>query len=271
MANREKVFDDPLAAFAAAPAPAPTNSAPSASAAAATLIDDSIRTVNTDKVTLKQKPVKAAVVKESVESIFEPSAAPASTVTKESKGLGFGVSLWDNQPTPAASITGDVLSNASSTTFESGIFAKKAGDAIDVPKYSKPKAAEGSRFRVAAEENDDSFEDLKVGKLVEREDTESDALLFGKTNVIQGAKGVVETKTAFSKARRDDFDLVSNDTIANLETATVERKAAQPSTVFTAPSFLDATVTQADEVDLSSLDINAYINQNSSSAGGLFD
>jgi hypothetical protein len=271
--SREKVFDDPLMAFASATEasePVGTKQA----AANASLFgesDETIRTINTDKVNLKQKKAAAAEpTKVAPESIFD-STTPTGAVptsTKESKGLGFGTALWDNQPISASN---DVLfgANTSASSLDSGIFSKQAAPAsVDtVPKVGKG----GSKFRVAAEENDDAFEDLKVGKLVEREDTSNDAELFGKARVVQGAKGVVETQRAFAKTKRDDFDLVSNDTIANLESATVERKAAAPSSVFTNPSLLSAQVTQADEVDLSTLDINAYINQQSSSQGGLFD
>jgi hypothetical protein len=267
--SREKVLDDPLAAFAqtapVVPKAAEVNPAMTA--------NEEIRTINTDKVNLKQKPTKSAAttLKEPTESIFDPSPTVQSNLTKESKGLGFASALWDNTPISAG---GDVLEGSSGvSSTDTGIFTKKSADPV-VQDYSRLKSksstADGGKFRVAAEENDDTFEDLKVGKLVEREDTATDFELFGRTKVVQGAKGAVETQQAFSKSRKDDFDLVSNDTIANLESATVEKKA-KPTTVFTSPSFLDAQVTRAEEVDLSALDINAYISQNSASEGGLFD
>lgn len=62
--------------------------------------------------------------------------------------------------------------------------------------------------------------------------------------------------------------------ISQLEEATVEKKV--PATVFTRPSFVHEESAPAasptDDLDLSKLDLDAYINaQSGSSGGGLFD
>ena len=279
MSTREKVFDDPLLAFMTPSSAAVMKTEPIISTARPVVTqDESIRTINTDKVTLKSKVSKTAptAATPTIDSIFEPTSAvpnPSNTSVPGSKGLGFDVAVWDSRPVTSNI---DVLATTSPTSSSS-----------DAGLFSRPVATEGSRstaeqaeafrpkihgrFKVTAEDNDEHFSDLLVSNLVEQEDTTADIALFGKTSVVQGAKGAVATQKAFAGARKDDFELESNDVIANLEKATVERKTKPATTVFNTRSFLDATEEPAQDIDLSTMDLNAYISQNSESQGGLFD
>lgn len=120
------------------------------------------------------------------------------------------------------------------------------------------------------QKDDDDISDLKVSKLLEKEE-DLDFNLFGKIESAEVVQQRVQ-KRLNDLEREDDFlrqldELTSK---ASLSTSPAPLTSSTKATSTVNASVSSASTTSS-EFDISSFDINAYIAQESNESGGLFD
>jgi len=293
-------FDDPLSMFAAeqqpvVKAPAPQTTAPTPVAEGEPVV---FRQVDASKVVFKEK--KAPKPTSSSESFGTSPAVAAPEVTESTKGLGFGVSLWENT-TQAPSKTFDVLAevqqqSTSSSSEGDGLFSSTARapkPVVLAPSSSSSSSLSAgsssssstSRVRVGGVQDDSKLDDLSTSTaFLEREnDDELDYGLFGKSNAAASQKSTAATSLLSAttssnssikpplKARKDDFELESAETLEKMEALTLA-KEKEPSIITPVAAPSSAAAKPATDIDMSALDLDSYIAQQSSNTGGgLFD
>ncbi len=192
--------------------------------------------------------------------------------------------IWSNEfPT---NNTKDILSEVTSSQniSDHGIFAKnvplptQAQSSLLSPTLptSKPKTI--SKINIIGMTDDDDLGGLGVGKILEKEDN-LDYETFGKKSIAQGVTTTTKTvkttvtttttKVPVTSPTADDFVVESNDMLAKLEAATtnaamtVKEKSSKN-------TFVMADIPSVD-IDITKLDLNAYLEENSKAGGGLFD
>lgn len=256
------LMGDPATSAGSLPTPGPTLSHPISTS------DGSLRAIDTSKVTLKEKKKKDVPITESSATTKEPINLNPSNVA--AKGLGFGVALWETQK-PSSTQSADLFGtlDIGPTNQKDSLFFDKQGSKPDDDEFKPVSSGKVlGRFKVAAEENDDELGDLKIKSITEKEDS-LDFDLFGKSSIVQGGKERANNEKAISKIKKEDLEIEGSDVISQLEAVTVERR---PQTIFTSVALPTETdVSESADLDLSALDLNAYISSNSSSSGGLFD
>jgi hypothetical protein len=120
------------------------------------------------------------------------------------------------------------------------------------------------------QKDDDDISDLKVSKLLEKEEN-LDFNLFGKIESAEVVQQRVQMRLN-DLEREDDFlrqldELTSK---ASLSTSPAPMVSSTKATSTVSASASSASTTSS-EFDISSFDINAYIAQESNESGGLFD
>lgn len=190
-------------------------------------------------------------------------------------GLGRNLNLWDNQTKPKQSL--DSLFDDSPSTFsndDGGLFSSpsKVKDLNSVLTNSQTAS---NNLRVYAEDDDDDIENLKVSKLLQREE-EADFETFGNSSNASRSKSKTSAKVKYAK---EDLDISTFDKVSNLEQGIEEDELSKylaslnSSTVTKKKdsSTFDLNNSDAAEIDISSLDLNDYIAKQQSNSGGLFD
>jgi hypothetical protein len=243
---------------------------------------ETLKTISETKVndteTLKtiSDTVKIKKISSSPKPIVEPTSAiadPTSTVTSEkvvAPNTIVPVQLSANIPT-SNSKPEDVFSFLSKPSTEDdgeNLFA------IPVKNTStkSPVNTKSVAVKYDFNKDDEDISDLNVTKLLEKED-DLDYKLFGKTESVEQQQAKV--KSRLNDINREDDFLRELDVLT--KKAAVSSKA-QTTTKTTTDFDLDFLGTEkksssksTKEIDISSLDLNAYIEQESSSGGGLFD
>ena len=204
--------------------------------------------------------------------------------TSEPETVFTQADIWSNEfPT---NNTKDILSEVTSSQniSDHGIFAKN----VPLPAQaqtslqsstlptSKPKTI--SKINIIGMADDDDLGGLGVGKILEKEDN-LDYETFGKKSIAQGVTTTTKTvkttvtttttKVPVNASTSDDFVVESKDMLAKLETATINAAVASKER----PSknvFVMADIPSVD-IDITKLDLNVYLEENSKGGGGLFD
>lgn len=204
--------------------------------------------------------------------------------TSEPETVFTQADIWSNEfPT---NNTKDILSEVTSSQniSDHGIFAKN----VPLPAQaqtsllsstlptSKPKTI--SKINIIGMADDDDLGGLGVGKILEKEDN-LDYETFGKKSIAQGVTTTTKTvkttvtttttKVPVNASTSDDFVVESKDMLAKLETATINAAVAskeRPSK----NAFVMADIPSVD-IDITKLDLNVYLEENSKGGGGLFD
>lgn len=204
--------------------------------------------------------------------------------TSEPETVFTQADIWSNEfPT---NNTKDILSEVTSSQniSDHGIFAKN----VPLPAQaqtsllsstlptSKPKTI--SKINIIGMADDDDLGGLGVGKILEKEDN-LDYETFGKKSIAQGVTTTTKTvkttvtttttKVPVNALTSDDFVVESKDMLAKLETATINAAVAskeRPSK----NAFVMADIPSVD-IDITKLDLNVYLEENSKGGGGLFD
>lgn len=278
--NRE-AFEDPLSGLTTSSGPlSPTDlPAPVLKPAAVPVVTSSsdtgsLKQLDFDKVKLKtaKKEIAPASVSEEKVEIISP---------EKDNRLGLGVDLFQGTNVAMKSstpISDDVLNpSIISISEDSGLFSpagSKKTSVIDSNKESPrvPLAVKaGAGLRERSQEGDDStYDDLKVSKLMEREEN-LDYDLFGKSRAAQIRSSPPKTSEPILRATNEDLDVgLSAAMLNDLETATEDKKEKATVNIFSFDSDIPST-SESVAIDLNNLDLDAYIaQQGNSSSGGLF-
>ena len=205
--------------------------------------------------------------------------------TSESETVFTQADIWSNEfPT---NNTKDILSEVSSgqNITDHGIFAKNAPLPAQVQTSSSstiiPKSASKaiSKINIIGMADDDDLGGLGVGKILEKEDN-LDYDTFGKKSIAQGLTTTTKTvkttvtttttKAPITAPTADDFVVESKDTLAKLEAATSNAAGTSVKEKTAKSTFVMADIPSVD-IDITKLDLNAYLEENSKGGGGLFD
>ena len=234
------------------------------------------KTLDSSKINLKKdKNNQGKII------AIQPPSKPQNAAEK---GLGFSTSLWDNDDNITNTkklddlfndTTTSLLSNDSTTSlFSNKNDIKKNDDALaDIGININPNIQiNTSSGKVNTGNLDDNkLDDLKVGKLIEKED-DLDFELFGKKNIVQARSlGTILHKQK-NISENEDLEVESAEVLDNLEKVTLKDNVF--TTIATKKESQSPVITptvNTDDIDISKFDINAYINENSGPSGGLFD
>jgi len=235
-----------------------------------------LKTVDSSKINLKKDKNK------------QISVSQTNTNTKPlayaERGLGFSTSLWEDEdknkntndllnditikPTSSESAKELLFGNVSKTKTKDDTLEEIG---IKITNNNKTTTLGGKVN--TGDLDDNKLDDLKVGKLIEKEDA-LDYDLFGKKNIVQARS--VGTILHKQKNASDmvDLEVESADVLNNLEKVTLKNDnvftSIQPMKTENVTSTSTSTI-NTDDIDISKFDINAYINENSNNSGGLFD
>lgn len=267
--KKSSIFDDPNST---SPAPSSPIVVPTSTTTESAKPESIFREIDVNKVTLKEK--KKKVVEE----------ATYGQVSQAEKGLGFSTDLWSNDLLASTASKpnkdlDDLFSGSTAKSkdynMEDSLFGgydpkkpvKKDDDISKLRMGSAGGSTEVKSINIRGTKNDEeesTLQDLAVSKLLEREE-DLDFDTFGKVKM---DNNVHITKTI--KKNKDVFDLGSEDYLNELEAVANKRDTTTSSTTSSKPKVV--AVQAAKEIDMSSLDLDAYISaQQASSGGGLFD
>lgn len=312
MSSRDKLFDDPLLDPSPSSTPTPLSRAALTTPTSKThLVDDpllgllgtqNIKSTSADESkyvtsmpalgeetlsTIDMDKVKLKVAKEK-KTDFVTVTNPSSNDHQQQKSvpdsrLGLGVDLFGNMSSTRGakeSVFEDVLTARSPSEDSLGLFSTATAAGKPIEDTIRPIAVNpnASKFRVAYETDDSKIEDLKVGKLVETE--ELDFGLFGKASGAlrsghEGRDQLQKSSAGIMSAKREEFDMnLSTDYLNELDSATSGKdlsvRPQMPASTF---ELKPPTTTAEPAIDLSSLNLDDYIAQQTSgkTGGGLFD
>lgn len=192
--------------------------------------------------------------------------------------------IWSNEfPT---NNTKDILSEVTSSQniADHGIFAKNIPLSTQTQASSVPtnipitKPNNISKINIIGMADDDDLGGLRVGKILEKED-DLDYDTFGKKSIAQGVTTTTKTvkttvtttttKVPIAAPTADDFVVESKDILAKLEVTTTSPALNKEKTSIK-NTFIMADIPSVD-IDITNLDLNAYLEENSKGGGGLFD
>jgi hypothetical protein len=135
-----------------------------------------------------------------------------------------------------------------------------------------------SKINIIGMADDDDLGGLRVGKILEKED-DLDYDTFGKKSIAQGVTTTTKTvkttvtttttKVPIAAPTADDFVVESKDILAKLEVTTTSPALNKEKTSIK-NTFIMADIPSVD-IDITNLDLNAYLEENSKGGGGLFD
>lgn len=289
---REKVTDDPLSLFGNAPverAKVATTEDPLAMFGGGSGGSGSSSTLFAEE---EKKPV----VKQQEETVFKKLdetkisfAAPkkkkndadAVAVAEVSpKNDKLGAAAWQSDLAksrePKIDTTKDLLaelglggSSGANNGDESdnlfGSSVSKGGDFVSTQNEKSSSGGETVHIRGAADEAESSHTDLKVSAMLEREE-DLDFDLFGKAKTQEKPKPLITKKNA------DIFEMESDEYFNELEKVATKKEKDITSSKSSSSAVAPAPVAKELNIDVSSMDLNDYIAQQSaSSGGGLFD
>lgn len=178
----------------------------------------------------------------------------------------------DKTPPPKPATLADLLTPStisSEYNTEDDIF-RSVPTAVKADKLPKSSSIKASVAKIDFNKEDDEIGDLQVSSLLEKED-KLDYALFGKVESTQEKKVVQQKKPMMEIEAETDFLRQLDELTAKASTSSyVSGKASEErDTKIAVPTA--AVAAPKKELDLNSLDLNAYIEQESSSGGGLFD
>lgn len=264
-------FDDPLGLVSGATAKtsSPKNASLSAITSNPAQVTETLSTVDFSKVKLKEAKVKTV-------------EAPKAEEPVENKDrFGLGVDLFGNLGSGQKKAVESIFTSLTTedTSGNKGLFS----DSTDTTHLNPPPLSinpHATKFRVAYEKDDMNIKDLKISGILEQE--ELDFGLFGKASGslrsgFEGREKLEKGSASLTTAPREEFDLnLSDDYLKSLDAAATSTKdlSVRPEHVAT-PSYeyrQPAAIVEP-TIDLSNMDLNAYIAQQSSpqKQGGLFD
>lgn len=173
---------------------------------------------------------------------------------------------------PAITVAEDLLTPStisSEYNTEDNIFRS-------VPTAAKaeksPKSTKAAVAKIDFNKEDDEIGDLQVASLLEKED-KLDYALFGKVESIQEKKVVQQKKPMMEIEAETDFLRQLDELTAKASTSSYTFPQTPEAREVDNPVAIQGSTPTAapKELDLNSLDLNAYIEQESGSGGGLFD
>ena len=268
MSGREKVFDDPLSMFSTPSVQTKTNEIPSASKET-----DSFKTINTDKIHIKE-PKKGA-------SSNKGNVPPPSTVQVDrevSALVGGSIVKKEEVHTP----TEDILSGLSSIETKKSAIDHDTFEAQNTV-FKQPSVAKASSNNTAVVSqaqrqtyskfhqqgiDDDKLHDLSVSKMIEREELDYDT--YGVSNVRQG--GFTVNKAPTTNLTKEFNDLESLGNLLASGTTVINTNNTNNKTTKTSNTSISTEATAPTSIDLNNLNLNDYIsNQQIEESGGLFD
>ena len=228
------------------------------------------KTLDSSKINLKKDKNQPKVIAVQSNTIKPQNAAE--------KGLGFSTSLWDNDDNITNTKKLDdlfnvnvKLSNDTTALFGSKNDIKKNDDTLaDIGIKINPNIQISGKVNTG-NLDDNKLDDLKVGKLIEKED-DLDYELFGKKNIVQARSVGTILHKQKNISENEDLEVESAEVLDNLEKITLKDNVF--TNIATKKVSQSPTITptvNTDDIDISKFDINAYINENSSQGGGLFD
>jgi len=229
------------------------------------------KTLDSSKINLKKDKNQPKII------AIQP---PIKQQNAAEKGLGFSTSLWDNDDNITNTkklddlfndTTTSLLSNDTTTSlFGNKNDIKKKDDTLaDIGIKINPNASSGKV--ITGNLDDNKLDDLKVGKLIEKED-DLDYELFGKKSIVQARSVGTILHKQKNISENEDLELESAEVLDNLEKVTLKDNVF--TTIATKKVSQSPVITptvNTDDIDIAKFDINAYINENSGQGGGLFD
>jgi len=272
-ADRVKISaeDDPLASMFGS---APRKPKAVVDLSQTTTTSEALSSIDTDKIVFKVKKEKVTQSSSSTERQQNPlGITSASTKAK----YGFSSSLFESNSSsflPSASplkASDDVLlgANDGDADAEENIF-KTQKSVSTIPTTTSGTGT----LRVGSGISDDMLEkvdDLHVGKIMERETTtDEDFLMFGKSKAAEEVRAVKAKLEAAAPAPSAD-GLDEQDDLGALDTAAASL-AKQREIKKAAAAQVPVAPVDVPEIDLASMDLDAYMaSQSTSDEGGLFD
>lgn len=219
-----------------------------------------IKTINKDKISFKS--TKSISNQSSINNINETSFHVSSHLqaTGNNNSYEFNMFLHTNN-----TLTQDKQED------DDGIFVptKKVVNEelfpLNLSTSTNPMERRSMNImRVPTEEDDDDLDinNLMVSKILERE-TDLDYNSFGKEKVSETQK-----TSMFSN---DDLDLSNFDTLNDLERNLSSTSMKVNSSSINVSNTIQSIGMEVQDVDLTSMNLDDYINQQSNSSGGLFD
>lgn len=230
------------------------------------------KTLDSTKINLKKD-------KNQIKTIQQQQQQQHKPFNHAEKGLGFTTNLWDNDNinTSKSKNLDDLLVSATASSSSSSndtLFGNndlKANDAFTIGMKMNQNTDTNKGKVNTGDLDDNKLDDLKVGKLIEKED-ELDYDLFGKKNIVQARSVGTILHKQKNVSETEDLEIDSAEVLDNLEKVTLKENVFTRKIIQKAVALNDITIPAvADDIDISKFDINAYINENSGGGGGLFD
>lgn len=272
MTTREKVVgDDPLSMMFGAGDNSSAAVAPAVKTPEVPKEDETVfRQVDSAKISFaapkKSSKKNTPASSEPVVTEVTSNKIAAATWESDLAKTGRGQPKIDTSKDLLMDLTGGGKSSASA---ENDLFGTTT-DSSSATDNNKPATVATATSKVhirgggAEDEAESSLKDLKVSAMLEREE-DLDYGLFGKV-----AKEESKPKASVTKKNADIFEMESDEYFNELEKVT-SKKEKDTSKAAVSSTTASAAPAQVD-IDMSSLDMNAYINaQAESSGGGLFD
>lgn len=296
--------DDPLGFFATEAAPRNNDSTANKTAFSTSGVgaaDDALKKADFDKWAAKGGSKTTAKKDKTVEVTSTNKSGNRTSVFGDSIFLDEPISSKERNAvgggTDKLNAALDVLEQAAqkdqqssaSSALEDSLFGDARAAPASAPGDALPKGVQkGARLRELNETEDKTISDLKLtSALVEKEDDTSMKFdVFGRTTIDASGNTIKPNATEISlgdrkeideaSAQLSELDLLSNN--AHIETEEEVRKkklesAAAAAAALSSSSLFSAPTEPVVDVDMASLDLDAYLAANSgeTEGGGLFD
>jgi hypothetical protein len=255
MSNRAKVYDDPLSMFGGS-----NDSNSKVESSYVTPVESGasdIATINYDKVTFKTKTKKSTKVEETVvpeQPNVKKDTFAVQPVSYKSTFEDVGKNNLFGLPEVDYSSSNDGLFSTKSSSEKK----KNGDDGLFISDLKISDTPSSTSVRIGSTENDLNFDDLSVGKILERED-ELDFDMFGKSSVKQTTDGKQPSK--ITVATKDDMKIVSGDYLADLESVFTPSTLNPKKKTSGISNDIDFSAALSADINPDSLDIDAYISQ----------
>lgn len=264
MAQKQKVYDDPLSLFS----DSSTASASNTTYATVSPVDSGdIASINIDKITFKTKTKKSSQPNKETDaksSINLPSTTAAASGSAAFTQLPIDFGGLKSDVNDAIPVNDFLTTSGGLFTNESAKGGGKNEDDLfnimsSVSPSNKTQVLPSS-VRVVANENDDNFADLSVGRILEREELDFD--MFGKSDIRQSANGAPQPpkSSTAGNGRREDLSVVSGDVLSDFDSIFSPPAVTSKPKKQAAKSAVDESAPPSMLVDSDALDIDSYIN-----------
>lgn len=275
MSNKKSLFDDPLGD--------PLSLSSNHNEIKKSIVFDDSSTNNDDIGLFKTLDSSKINLKKDKNQKTNAIIQQSKAVNAAEKGLGFTTSLWDNDVSKSKvddllndiSLKTTTSSSSNDTLFGSKTESNVKDDALaELGIKISPNIQNNTRGGKVniGELDDNKYDDLKVGKLIEKEDV-LDYDLFGKKNIVQARSVGTILHKQKNVSQTEDLEIESAEVLDNLERVALDNVFTAATTSIL-PQALHATANSkinTDDLDMTKFDINQYINDNKSGGGGLFD